>query len=269
VVNAMTLPASLAVGREENVAVLELRRAEKRNALDDVTVQGIGEFVSELPAWVEVVVLSAHGDHFSAGLDLSTLQERDATQGVQHSRMWHRAYAAIEDCPVPVLAALKGAVIGGGLELAVAAHLRVADATAYFALPEGKRGLFVGGGASVRVSRLIGAQRVRDMMLTGRTISAEDASAAGLVDYVVPAGQALPTALSLAERISANSRASNEAILHALPVIAATHPSTGYFIESLVAGVTQSNVDSKNRMSAFLAGRAARVTHRTDKSTEI
>ncbi len=90
-----------------------------------------------------------------------------------HSRMWHRAFHEIEFGRVPVVAALKGAVIGGGLELALSAHLRVAEASAFYALPEGQRGIFVGGGASVRLPRLIGVSRMRDMMLTGRVHDAE------------------------------------------------------------------------------------------------
>lgn len=263
----MTLPASLTMQRSNDVAVLELSRPNKRNALDDVTVQGIGWFFSSLPPWARVVLIAAQGDHFSAGLDLHSLQDRDASEGVEHSRMWHRAYAAVEQCPVPVIAVLKGAVIGGGLELASAAHLRVAESTAYFALPEGKRGLFVGGGASVRVTRLIGAQRVRDMMLTGRTLDTDEAVTAGLVDYPVPPGEGLDRALKLAAQIADNSPISNDAILRALPIIAEADPTTGYLIESLVAGIAQSSPESKHRMQDFLAGRAARVTNAATTST--
>ena len=95
--------------------------------------------------------------------------------------MWHRAFERIERGRVPVVAVLKGAVVGGGLELAAAAHIRVAEPSAFYALPEGQRGLFVGGGASVRVPRLIGAHRMADMMLTGRVLDADEGHAAGSV----------------------------------------------------------------------------------------
>ena len=94
--------------------------------------------------------------------------------------MWHRAFHEIEFGRVPVVAALKGAVIGGGLELALSAHLRVAESSAFYALPEGQRGIFVGGGASVRLPRLIGVSRMRDMMLTGRVHDAESGERLGL-----------------------------------------------------------------------------------------
>ncbi len=179
------LPASLVVEPRGPVTVLTLDRASKRNALDDATVLGFERFFSSLDESVRVVVLNATGDHFCAGLDLSALGETTTFEGVKHSRMWHRAFERIESSGVPVISVLRGAVIGGGLELATATHIRVAEQSAYYALPEGKRGLFVGGGASVRVPRLIGAHRVADMMLTGRVLSSDEGHAFGLSNYLV------------------------------------------------------------------------------------
>ena len=127
-----------------------------------------------LPDGIGAVVIHGIGDHFSSGLDLSELTDHDATDGLRHSQMWHRVFDRIQYSRVPVIAALKGAVIGGGLELACAAHIRVAEPSAYFALPEGQRGIFVGGGGSVRLPRLIGVARMTDMMLTGRVYSATE-----------------------------------------------------------------------------------------------
>ena len=146
----MSLPPSLRAEVRDDVAVLWLARPEKRNALNDATVLGIEAFFTSLPAGVQAVVLAAEGDHFCAGLDLAELTERSTVEGVQHSMMWHRAFERVEFGPVPVVSVLQGAVVGGGLELACATHIRVAETTAYFALPEGQRGIFVGGGASVR-----------------------------------------------------------------------------------------------------------------------
>ena len=137
------------------------------------------------------MVIHGIGDHFSSGLDLSELTEHDATEGLRHSQMWHRVFDRIQYSRVPVIAALKGAVIGGGLELACAAHIRVAEPSAYFALPEGQRGIFVGGGGSVRLPRLIGVARMTDMMLTGRVYSATEGSAYGFSQYLTEAGGAL------------------------------------------------------------------------------
>lgn len=253
------LPASLRLEHRGHVLVVTLARAHKRNALDDDTVRALGRLFDDLPDGVRAVVIAADGDHFCAGLDLSSLLERDAVEGVAHSRMWHRAFAAIESGAVPVVAALQGAVVGGGLELATAAHLRVAERSAFFALPEGQRGLFVGGGASVRVPRLIGVQRMRDMMLTGRVLTAEEGVAAGLADYLVEPGEGLERAIELAERIAANSPVTTFAVLHALPRVAESDPETGYVLESLMAAVAQSSPEAKQRLADFLDGRAAKV----------
>ena len=253
------LPASLTLRREGDVAVLALSRAAKRNALDDTTVLGLERFFDDPPGWAKVVVLTADGPHFCAGLDLGELAERDAVAGLHHSRMWHRAFGRIESGRLPVISVLTGAVVGGGLELAAATHLRVADDSAFFALPEGQRGLFVGGGASVRVPRLIGAHRMADMMLTGRVLTAVEAEQQGLVHYRVPAGDGLAKALELAAKVASSSAITSYAVLHALPQIAASAPEAGLLMESLMAAVAQSSVEAKERMADFLAGRTAKV----------
>jgi enoyl-CoA hydratase/carnithine racemase len=253
------LPSSLAVERHDDVAVLRLSRAAKRNALDDPTVLGIEAFFSAPPRGVKAVVLDAEGDHFSAGLDLSELTERDAFEGLEHSMMWHRAFERLERGHVPVVAVLKGAVIGGGLELATAAHVRVAEPSAFYALPEGQRGLFVGGGASVRVPRLIGVHRMADMMLTGRVLDADEGHAAGLSQYLVGEGEGFEHALELARKIAANSPLTNFAVLQALPRIAEANPAEGYLMESLMAAVATGSDEAKQRMQAFLQKRAGKV----------
>ncbi|TMR24934.1 crotonase/enoyl-CoA hydratase family protein [Nonomuraea turkmeniaca] len=253
------LPDSLRVERRGDVALLTLSRPHKRNALDDVTVLAIGRFFETPPSWARAVVLEPEGDHFSAGLDLSELGERDAVAGLHHSRMWHSAFERIESGPLPVVAVLRGAVVGGGLELACAAHVRVAERSAFYALPEGQRGLFVGGGASVRVPKLIGVHRMLDMMLTGRVLTAEEGERAGLSQYLADDGQGTAMALELAARAAANSPITNYAVLQALPRIAAANPQEGFFLESLMTAVAQSSAEAKERMRDFLEGRAAKV----------
>ncbi|MGI5131307.1 crotonase/enoyl-CoA hydratase family protein [Pseudonocardia sp. CA-107938] len=253
------LPPSLATERHGDVAVLRLARAHKRNALDDATVLGIETFFAALPGDVRAVVLDAAGEHFSAGLDLGELDERDAVEGMHHSMMWHRVFERMERGRVPVVAVLKGAVIGGGLELAAAAHIRVAERSAYYALPEGQRGLFVGGGGSVRVPRLVGVHRMTDMMLTGRVLDADEGHAAGLSHYLVDAGEGLATALELARRIAGVSPMTTFAVLQALPRIAEIGPSEGYLLEALMAAVSSSSTEAQDRMRAFLNGRGPKV----------
>ncbi|WGL51341.1 crotonase/enoyl-CoA hydratase family protein [Nocardioides sp. BP30] len=260
--SALELPPTLRVERSGKVAVLTLARPEKRNALSDETVLGIERFFTHLPEDVACVVLAADGDHFCAGLDLAEMAERDTLGGVRHSRMWHRAFEQIEFGTVPVVAALKGAVIGGGLELAAATHIRVAERSTFYALPEGMRGLFVGGGGSVRIPRLIGVARMADLMLTGRRYDAEQGAAVGLSQYVADDGAGLDLALDLAARIAENAPQSNYAIVQALPRIAEANPREGYVMESMMAAIAQGTGDAKQRMQAFLDGRAQKVTDR-------
>lgn len=249
----------LSIDRLGPVAVLTLRRPAKRNALDDATVLAVEEFFRRPDADVRAVVLDAEGDHFSAGLDLGELTERSAEQALEHSLMWHRAFDTVEGGRLPVVAALKGAVIGGGLELAAAAHLRVAEPSAFYALPEGQRGLFVGGGGSVRIPRLIGAHRMADMMLTGRVLDAAEGQAAGLSHYLAEEGGAREKALELAARIAQNAPLTNFAVLRALPRIAEAAPAGGLLLESLMSAVAAGSHEAQERMRAFLDGRAAKV----------
>ncbi|WP_051340908.1 crotonase/enoyl-CoA hydratase family protein [Azospirillum halopraeferens] len=255
-----TLPSSLRAELAGDIAVLTLNRPEKRNALNDETVLGIEAFFSALPAEAKAVVITAAGENFSAGLDLSEITERNTVEGIAHSMMWHRAFERIEFGRVPVIAVLKGAVVGGGLELACAAHIRVAERSAYYALPEGQRGIFVGGGASVRVPRLIGTARMADMMLTGRVHDAEAGQAMGLSQYLVEPGAGPDTAMGLAARVAANAPVTNFAVIHALPRIAEADPRQGFMMEALMSAVAQGSDEAKDRLRAFLEKRAKKVT---------
>ena len=256
---AGALPASLRLERDGAVAILHLARPGKRNALDDGTVLGLEQAMRSLPDDVGAVVLAGDGDHFCAGLDLSTMTGRDAVAGMHHSRLWHRAFGEIEFGRVPVIAALKGAVIGGGLELAATAHIRVAERSAFYALPEGQRGIYVGGGASVRLPRLIGLARMRDMMLTGRTYDAAEGQLIGLSQYLVEAGEVLAKAVELAKRAAANAPLTNFALIQVLPRIAESDPASGYVTEAMMAAIAQSDPEAKGRLAEFLEGRAKKI----------
>src|SRR5712672_3221990 len=261
--NASTAAAGssdlLKIEQKGAVLTVGLNRPAKRNALNDGIILAIQDCFSNIPDSVGSVVVHGIGDHFSSGLDLSELSERDATEGLVHSQMWHRVFDRIQYSRVPVIAALKGAVIGGGLELACAAHIRVAEPSAYFALPEGQRGIFVGGGGSVRLPRLIGVARMTDMMLTGRVYSATEGSAYGFSQYLTEDGGALSKAIELAERVASNARLTNFAVLQALPMIAEANPQTGLLMESLMATVAQSDKEAKRRIAAFLERKTAKV----------
>jgi len=249
----------LQITQAGTVVHLRLSRAAKRNAISDTLIRQLHTAFVNLPGDARAAIVSGEGDHFCAGLDLSELVDRDVGEGVLHSRMWHAAFDAIQFGPVPVVAVLQGAVVGGGLELASTTHIRVAENSAYFGLPEGQRGLFVGGGGSARIPRLMGVARMSDMMLTGRVYDAQEGLAAGLVQYVVADGQGFAKAFELAQRIAQNAPLSNYAVTHALPRIADQSQSEGLFTESLMAAVAESTPDAKDRLRAFLEKRAGKV----------
>ena len=252
-------PESLVVERLGAVLTIGIDRPHKRNAIDDATIDAIERIFSKIAGDVRAVVLHGLGPDFSAGLDLNGVGDRDMAAAVNHSRAWQRCFEKIEFGPAPVVAVLKGAVIGGGLELAAAAHIRVSEPTAYYALPEGQRGIFVGGGGSVRLPRLIGVARMADMMLTGRVYAAQEGAQIGLAQYLVGEGEGLAKALTLAEAIASNAPLTNFAVIQALPRIADSDPRVGYLMESLMAAAAQSDGEAKARVRAFLDKRAAKT----------
>jgi enoyl-CoA hydratase/carnithine racemase len=249
----------LAIEQRGALAIVRLDRPAKRNAVNDALIASLERFFEAPPPEAKAVVLAGNGEHFCAGLDLSEHEHRDAFGVMQHSQMWHRVFEKIQFGRLPVVTAMQGGVIGGGLELAAAAHVRVADRTAFYALPEGQRGIFVGGGATVRVGRLIGAGRLVEMMLTGRSYDAEEGQRLGLSHYLVAPGEAFAKALELAERIAGNAALSNYAILNAIPRIEDMSMKDGLFTESLMAALAQTGEEAAERLRAFLERRSERV----------
>ena len=255
------LPKSLAAHVQGRVAVLRISRADKRNAIDNETLLGIEAFFDGLPAEIGAVVIHGEGGNFSAGLDLSTLTDTSAGAAMMHSWTWSRAFEKIEYGRVPVVAVLHGATIGGGLELACTAHIRVAERSTFYALPEGQRGIYVGGGASIRLARLIGTSRMQEMMLTGRTYGAAEGVTLGFSHYLVDDGAGLAKGIELAEKAAANAPLTNFAIIQALPRIAEASRTTGHLLEAMASAIAQDAPEAKQRLHDFLQKRAARVRH--------
>lgn len=238
------------------IATLVMNRPDKRNAMNDDLLAAIEAFFAAPPAGTRVVVLTGTAGHYCSGLDLSEHVARDAEGTMHHSRNWHRVMDMIQFGGLPVVSAMFGAVIGGGLELAAATHVRIAEPSTVFQLPEGRRGIFVGGGASVRVGRIIGPDRMTEMMLTGRKYGAEEGLALGLAHYVVDAGAALGRAREIAENIAGNAPLSNHMMIQALARIGDMPREQGLFAESLVAALTQTSPDAVEGLEAFLQKRA-------------
>lgn len=251
----MTKDQVLIQEQRGNISHLMLNRPEKRNALNDDLVAALDVFFADVPEQTRAIVISGTGGHFSSGLDLSQHVARQPLDVMAHSRNWHRVMARIAQSPVPVVAAMSGAVMGGGLEFAAACHVRVAEETVRFQMPEGLRGIFVGGGGSVRISRLIGPDRLTEMMLTGRTYSGVEGERLGLAHHLVPEGQALEKALELAGRIARNSPTINGFIIQAIAQIGSMPPEAGLYAESLTAALSQTGPDAEEGLKAFLEKR--------------
>lgn len=241
------------------VALIGLNRPDKRNAINEAVIDALRAAVHRAGEESEVGVLFGHGSNFCAGLDLGEALARAANQvkpprkGKRHS--WHEVFDTIARGPVPFVAALHGAVVGGGLELAAAAHIRVADESAFFGLPEGQRGIFVGGGGTVRIQRIVGYTVMADMMLTGRLLSAAEGEREHIVRYVVPEGQALAKARELAAKIAKNTPDTNWRITNVLPRINDLSHDDGLFMEYLNSNL-QRSPETEQRLREFVEGRA-------------
>jgi enoyl-CoA hydratase/carnithine racemase len=238
-----------------DIACLTLDRAEKRNAVSDALITELASFFMAPPEGIHAVILQGSGGHFCAGLDLAEHEQRPPIEGVYHSRNWHRVLDLIEFGGLPVVSVLTGAVIGGGLEIATSTHVRIAETGVRFQLPEGRRGIFVGGGATVRVGRILGPDRMREMMLTGRTYSADDGLRLGLAHYSVGKGEGLEMAKQLARQIAGNAPFSNYLMIQALPRIHDMARGDGLFAESLAAAMSQTSDGAKEGLRAFLEKR--------------
>ena len=261
------MPDLLEISQEDRIGFVKLNRPEKRNALNNRLVAELHAFFSDLPRDLRCIVLHGEGPHFCAGLDLiERVEERNTdpeaagpVATIRHSRGWARCFELIEFCEVPVISVLRGGVIGGGLELAAATHIRVAEASAFYQLPEGQRGIFLGGGGSVRVPAIIGKARTIDMMLTGRKLGAAEGAELALSQYLVEDGAGLDKARALASHIVTNSPVANFAIINGMSHIAAMAPGQGLFAESLMATVTAAAAESNmnERILGFFEGRRA------------
>ena len=256
---SMTKPL-ITYALEGDIALIGLNRPEKRNAVSDALIEALAAIVERASNEAKAGVIYGVGNHFCAGLDLAEHVRKSPIEGIRGSRRWHAVFDGIQRGSIPFVSALHGAVVGGGLELAASTHIRVADDTAFFALPEGQRGIFVGGSGSVKIARLMSVARMTDLMLTGRVLSAEEAERCNLVQYVVAAGAALDRAKEIARIAAGNATLSNYAVINALPRIQDMAQDDGLFVESIIASFTQTSPEATERLNAFLEKRAGRVT---------
>lgn len=245
-----------------NAALIGLNRPDKRNAINDPLIDELRAAVLRAHEEADVAVLFGHGSNFCAGLDLAEALAR-ATGAIKPPRKrrrhnWHEVFDLIARGPIPFVAALHGAVVGGGLELATSAHLRVCDDTALFGLPEGQRGIFVGGGGTVRIQRVVGTSVMTDMMLTGRLLTSSEGLQEHIVRYVTPAGEALAKAKDLAVRIARNSAETNWMIINVLPRIQDMSHDDGLFVEQLNSARARPP-EAEQRLREFVDGKALKL----------
>lgn len=238
--------------RRGKIAVVTLNRPDKRNALTEALWRRLKDTFENMDKEVRAVVFRGAGPHFCAGLDLVEHKDRQPVESIAMSRLAHATLDAIQFGGRPVISALHGGVIGGGLEVAAATHIRIAEAGTFYQLPEARRGFYVGGGASVRVARIIGTGRMVEMMLTGRTFDAAEGNRLGLSHYLVDEGKSFEKALELAEIVAGNAPMANYLIMQALPRIENMASADGLWTESMVQALSLVSDDARAGIAAFL-----------------
>lgn len=242
------------------VATVMLNRPEKLNAINRALLVELRDCFEKIQNdhGVRAVILTGAGRAFAAGADVKELAMLDGTEGREASRRGQDVFNLIENLGKPVLAAVRGYALGGGCELAMAATLRVAGESAVFGQPEVKLGIIPGYGGCNRLARLVGAGRALDMILTGDTITAQEALRIGLVSRVVADGDLPATAEALAGAIVANApvavRLAIEAVHRGLDLGAREAQS----LEAALFGLCCTTRDMKEGTQAFLEKRPAR-----------
>jgi enoyl-CoA hydratase len=188
----------------DRIATITVNRPEKLNALNDATMGELGAAAQEVRTRADVagVILTGAGRSFVAGADISELAGQRPLDARRRALRGQGVFELFESCPKPVVAAVNGFALGGGCELAMACHIRIASETAKFGQPEVKLGITPGYGGTQRLPRLVGRGRAMQLLLTGETIDAAEAWRIGLVNKSVPAGQELRAARDLAHTIA-------------------------------------------------------------------
>lgn len=243
-----------------DLAVVTIDRPEKMNALNADVVSELGRVFDDLRGDDDVrgVILTGAGEKaFVAGADIGELATMDSLDGLRVSREGQDVFAAIEGFPKPVVAAVGGYALGGGCELALACHVRIASDNARFGLPEVGLGIIPGYGGTIRLARLVGLGRAIEMTLTGNPVRADRAEAIGLVSSVVPRAELMEKAKELARRITKNGPVAVRLALESIYRALDTSTAEALAFESTLFGLLSSTDDMKEGMTAFLEKRAA------------
>jgi enoyl-CoA hydratase len=259
-------PGTIQLEREaDGIALVTVNRPDKLNALNAETVSRLDTVLREVAGdeGVRVLILTgAGGKAFVAGADIAELSRMGPVDGVQVSRAGQATFRFLERMPKPVIAAVNGFALGGGLELALACHVRLASSRARFGLPEVKLGIIPGYGGTVRLPRLVGRGRALEMMLTGEMIDAAEAFRIGLVNRVEEPDALLDAAREMARTMIANGPIAIALALEAVDRGISTTIDDAQILESNLFGLLASTQDMKEGMQAFLAKRKAEFTNR-------
>jgi len=250
----------LHIDTRDGIALLTIDRQDKLNALNGALIDELERAFHEVAEddGVRGLILTGAGERaFVAGADIAELAEMDSLSGVETSRLGQRVFRFLEEMPKPVIAAVNGFALGGGLELALAADIRIASENARFALPEVKLGIIPGYGGTVRLPRLVGRGRALELILTGEMIDAEEAYRIGLVNRVVPQAELTKSAEELLGAIIGNGPIALALAIEAVDHGFDTTLDDALTLESNLFGILASTEDMKEGMNAFLEKRRA------------
>lgn len=256
----MTLPSFSTLLTElltDEILLVKLNRPDKLNALNLKVLSELDRLVTlfEESDKMMVMVITGSGEKaFAAGADIAELNSLTQTEGEELSAAGQAVMNRIELCSKPVIALVNGYALGGGAELAMACHLRIATENAVIGLPEVTLGLLPGYGGTQRLPRLAGRSKAMEMILTGDPVKAPEALQAGLVSRIVPPEEGLATAEAIARRIIQNGPL---ALTASIKAVQAAYPSRGFTIESVLFGQLCDSDDFKEGTTAFLEKRKA------------
>jgi enoyl-CoA hydratase len=254
--------ANLLVAVADRIATITVNRPDKLNALDDATIAELGQAIDECRGRDDVagVILTGAGRAFIAGADISQLASQNAFEGRARSRRGQEVFRRFETSPKPVIAAVNGFALGGGCELAMACHLRVASESAKFGQPEAKLGIVPGYGGTQRLPRLVGQGRALQLLLTGEMIDAAEAYRIGLVNRVVPGGELMDVVVGMLRQMLANGPLAVALCIEAVDRGLGMALDDALALEATQFGLCASTTDMAEGMQAFLEKRPARFT---------
>ena len=254
------MSSSLLFELTDGIARITVNRPDKLNALNAIVIAELGDAVTriETDSAVRGVIVTGAGEKaFVAGADIAELAAQSPMEGMTRAAAGQAVFRRLEQCGKPVIAAVNGFALGGGCELAMACHIRLAGEQAKFGQPEVKLGIGPGYGGTVRLPRLVGKGRALELLLTGRTIDAEEAFRIGLVNRVVPADRLLAEAEAMLRTILGHGPLAIRACLEAVDAGPDMTIDQGLLLEANQFGLLSATSDMKEGTKAFLEKRTA------------